>query len=164
MEIHYDNPEQLSNVTFETGITIYHTSELREQEAAMLLVGHQIFPSHIIPPKSEHYTTVGHCNPNCTRERLPQTGIQAFNVLLHSHLAGKRKFIYKSCFVNSYKLCCLFSTGRQIKLRQFRNGTELPWIANDDHYNFNFQQNRPLRNEITILPGDQLSTGKKSVY
>lgn len=29
MESHFDNPDQLSDVTFETGVRIYHTSDLR---------------------------------------------------------------------------------------------------------------------------------------
>lgn len=49
--------------------------------------------------------------------------------------------------------------GRKLRLRHFRNGTELPWLATDDNYDFDFQQNRPLLEEITILPGDQLTYG-----
>jgi len=29
MELHYDNPDLLQNVAFESGITVYHTPELR---------------------------------------------------------------------------------------------------------------------------------------
>jgi len=134
MEVHYDNPDRLTDVEFETGVTIYHTDNLREEEAALLIISHDIFMTHIIPPRSVNYTTVGHCSPECLTERIPETGIQLFNILLHSHLAG-----------------------RKLKLRHWRDGVELPWVANDDMYNFDFQQNRPIRNERTILPGDQLA-------
>ncbi len=53
-----------------------------------------------------------------------------------------------------------FISGKRMRLRQFRNGTELPWVSNDDHYNFNYQKNRPLREERKILPGDSLAFGK----
>jgi len=44
-------------------------------------------------------------------------------------------------------------------VRHFRNGTELPWLDYDEHYDFDFQQNKPLVNEIVVLPGDQLTYG-----
>jgi len=50
--------------------------------------------------------------------------------------------------------------GRQVKLRHFRNGTELPWMSYDDFYHFDYQQNRQLSNQIQVLPGDQISYGK----
>jgi len=46
-----------------------------------------------------------------------------------------------------------------MKLRHFRNGKELPWILNDPHYDFDFQQNAHLPKEVTVLPGDQLTIG-----
>jgi len=49
--------------------------------------------------------------------------------------------------------------GRKLKVRHFRNGTELPWLDNDEHYDFDFQQNKPLVNEVVVLPGDQLTYG-----
>ena len=93
-------------------------------------------------------------------QALPPEGIKIVSVLLHAHLAGRR-----------------------IKLRHFRNGTELPVIAevfysvwNSQHqqcgfclnscvsllqdkaYDFNYQQSRYLKKEITVLPGDDLLT------
>lgn len=49
-----------------------------------------------------------------------------------------------------------FHLGRKLKLQQFRDGKELPWFAYDDFYDFNYQQNRPLREEKKIMPGDSL--------
>ena len=51
-------------------------------------------------------------------------------------------------------------TGRKLKLRHFRDGQELPWVLNDDNHDFDFQQNRPLREELILLPGDELTYGK----
>jgi len=69
-------------------------------------------------------------------------------------------FVEISC-LGKYKSNLLI-TGRKLKLRHFRENVELPWIANDPDYDFNFQQSRPLRNHVLVLPGDQLSFGKAS--
>jgi hypothetical protein len=60
--------------------------------------------------------------------------------------------------------------GRKMKLRHFRGNTELPWIAVDNSYDFDYQQSRQLRVETKVLPGDQLtlecttdSTGKDGI-
>lgn len=46
-------------------------------------------------------------------------------------------------------------TGKRIRLRHFREGVELPKIAQDNFYDFNYQMPRTLKEEITILPGDE---------
>ncbi|ODN05520.1 DBH-like monooxygenase protein 1, partial [Orchesella cincta] len=48
--------------------------------------------------------------------------------------------------------------GRAIQLVHIRDNKELPWILNENNYNFNYQQNRILRNETLILPGDTIIT------
>jgi len=60
----------------------------RPIEAGLLLVDHRIWPTHLIPPRAVDYVTVGHCSPVCTQNSLPPSGINIFNVFLHSHLAG----------------------------------------------------------------------------
>ena len=39
-----------------------------------------------------------------------------------------------------------------------RNGIELPYIAKDDFYDFNYQRGVALKPEITIRIGDELQT------
>ncbi|CAG7722116.1 unnamed protein product, partial [Allacma fusca] len=131
LEVHYDNPKSLN---YETGIIAYTTTETREHDAGILRVGHITSASLMIPPSTLNYVISGHCSGICTKNRLPNDGINVFNVFLHSHLAG-----------------------RQMKLRQFRNGTELPWLAYDSKYDFNFQQNRLLPEYRKILKGDHLT-------
>jgi hypothetical protein len=53
------------------------------------------------------------------------------------------------------------SIGRKLKLRLFRNGTELPWLDYDDHYDFDYQQNKPLVEEKVLFPADHLIYGNK---
>ena len=58
-----------------------------------------------------------------------EDGIKIYGVALHSHLLG----------VN-------------IKLRHFRNGKELPPIAKDEHFDFNYQYMKILKNPVTVKP------------
>jgi hypothetical protein len=133
-EIHYDNPEGLSGVRFTTAVEMFNTPIPRANEAAILFAATQISISHLIPPKAEEYVTAAHCGAQCTSEKLDVAGIKVFNVMMHSHLLG-----------------------RKMKLRHFRGTTELPWILVDDNYDFDYQQNRPLREEIKVMPGDHLT-------
>ena len=45
-----------------------------------------------------------------------------------------------------------------MRIRQFRNGKELPIVMEDNHYDFNFQSSRQPRtqNGGRVLPGDEL--------
>jgi hypothetical protein len=133
-EVHLNNPEKLGDVTFETGVTIYDTTVLREKEAGMMSIGHATGTSLILPPNSKGWKVVGHCSADCTGSSLEQDGINIFNINLHAHLAG-----------------------RKMRVRHFRQGTELPWISNDISYDADFQENRPLVENINVKPGDHIS-------
>lgn len=65
---------------------------------------------------------------------FPKDGIKISAVLLHSHNAG-------------------FG----VRLRHFRGQKELPWILWDDNYDNYVQPTRALREEVRVLPGDQLT-------
>lgn len=133
LEVHFDNPNNLVNVSFESGLEIFYTPNLREYDAGTLTSGHATSWSITIPPNSEGHVIVGHCSPSCS-SNIPAPGINVFNVMLHSHLAG-----------------------RKLKLRHYRDGNELPWLAADENYNFDYQQIRFLPEEVKIMPGDQLT-------
>jgi len=132
MEIHYDNPEKRNDATFNTGVTMYYTDALRPIRAGQLTIGHDVNPALLVPPNESNFIVSGHCSPGCTN-KFPEGGITVFNAMLHSHLSG-----------------------RKLKVRHFRNGEELEWLDFDDHYDFNYQQNKPLTREVKVLPGDQL--------
>ncbi|CAG0897730.1 unnamed protein product [Darwinula stevensoni] len=87
----------------------------------------------IIPSGQKQFFLAGHCSSLCTSTVFPPEGIHVFSGLLHSHLIG-----------------------RKMRVRVFRNGEELPWLLNDDNYDFNYQQVRVFREHITLYPGDQL--------
>jgi hypothetical protein len=50
-----------------------------------------------------------------------------------------------------------------MRLRQFRDGVELPWIANDETYDADYQENRPMSDPMQLLPGDHVSLGMSVV-
>jgi len=108
----------------------------RTHEAGQLIVMHDIGVTMTVPPNTPEFVVTAHCSSGCTSRELGTDGISVFNVLLHSHLSG-----------------------RKLKLRHFRDGVELPWIDYDDHYDFDYQQNKNLGEIVQVLPGDHLTYG-----
>ncbi|XP_054267311.1 MOXD1 homolog 1-like [Macrosteles quadrilineatus] len=133
LEIHYDNPT-LKKVVDSSGLRVFYTDKLRANDGAILVTGIIISPLQVIPPYQTNYKTAGYCDFHCTHSTLPSE-INVVSALLHSHRAG-----------------------REIKLRHVRNGVELPPIAQDKTYDFNYQQSRVLLEEKQILPGDEIIT------
>ncbi|KAF2880698.1 hypothetical protein ILUMI_25476, partial [Ignelater luminosus] len=134
LEVHFDNPS-MKRVVDTSGLRLHYTHKLRSNEGGFLVAGVTISPLHLVPPQQPEYKSGGYCSMDCTREVLPRDGINVVSVLLHSHLAG-----------------------RKLKLRHIRGDRELAPIAQDDHYDFNYQQARSLWQEVKILPGDGLIT------
>ncbi|CAG0896502.1 unnamed protein product [Darwinula stevensoni] len=121
----------------DSGLTVYYTDVLRPLEMATLGVGSSLHPASsnrvYWGPSVSVFMNVGLCNPKCTEIAFPPEGIHIFSGFLHSHLLGKR-----------------------MRVRVFRKGEELPWLQNDDNYDFDYQQVRVFREHITLYPGDQL--------
>ncbi|CAL8146114.1 unnamed protein product [Orchesella dallaii] len=133
-ETHFDNPEVRDDLELETGVDFHYTPNLRENDGGILLVGAGVFATWAMPPETTEFDVAGHCNPRCTTTMFPPEGVQVLGARLHAHLSSRR-----------------------IRIKHFRNGAELPWIQNDDNYDFNFQQWRLLYNPVTLLPGDQIT-------
>ncbi|XP_060522348.1 MOXD1 homolog 1 [Cylas formicarius] len=134
LEVHFDNPS-MKTATDTSGIRLHYTNRLRENEGGILITGVAPSTLHFIPPFQKEYKTAGYCSIGCTKEVFPKDGINVVSVMLHSHLAG-----------------------RKLKLRHLRAGKELPPLAQDEHYDFNYQQSRALSQDTNILPGDGLIT------
>ncbi|CAL8146111.1 unnamed protein product [Orchesella dallaii] len=133
-ETHYDNPEVRDDLYLETGVDFAYSSRLKENEGGIMLIGHGPFGQWVMPPMTSEFDLAGNCNPTCTTRMFPPEGVEILVARLHAHLSSRR-----------------------IRIKHFRNGIELPWILNDDNYDFNFQQWRPLYNPVRILPGDQIT-------
>ncbi|KAI4499302.1 hypothetical protein M0802_005562 [Mischocyttarus mexicanus] len=132
LEVHYNNPH-LKKVIDSSGVRIHLTPKLRNHEAGILVAGVAVSPLHFIPPRQKEYATAGYCTPHCTNTMFPEDGVNVISVVLHSHLAGRR-----------------------VSLKHIRKGKELSRIAEDNHFDFDYQQSHTLKKEVKILPGDEL--------
>ena len=48
-----------------SGLRLYYTPKLRKYDGGVLRVGHDVVPSHMIPP-GRPWTITGHCTSGCT--------------------------------------------------------------------------------------------------
>ncbi|XP_039914071.1 DBH-like monooxygenase protein 1 [Hirundo rustica] len=138
MEVHYDNPSFTEGLIDNSGLRLIYTPVLRKYDAGVIEAGLWVSLFHNIPPGMPEFVSEGHCTLECLEEALGAerpAGIQVFAVLLHAHLAG-----------------------RAIRMRHFHNGEEQKLLAYDDEFDFNFQEFQYLKEERTILPGDNLVT------
>ncbi|XP_001506243.3 DBH-like monooxygenase protein 1 [Ornithorhynchus anatinus] len=138
LEIHYDNPTNQEGLIDNSGLRLFYTTDLRKYDAGVIEAGLWVSLFHSIPPGMPEFRSEGHCTLECLEEALEAEkpgGIHVFAVLLHAHLAGKG-----------------------IRMRHFRKGEELRLLAYDDDFDFNFQEFQYLKEERTILPGDNLIT------
>ncbi|XP_043238916.1 DBH-like monooxygenase protein 1 homolog [Amphibalanus amphitrite] len=133
LETHYDLQDR-TGVVDSSGLEFTLTPQPRREDAAMLIVGHDVSQLQLIPPGQRTLPVAGHCSDECLQLALPDSGVTVFAALPHTHLLG-----------------------RQIRLRHFQGNTEvLPSIVRDDNYDFNYQQLRhvPPRR---VARGDQLT-------
>ncbi|ODN02528.1 DBH-like monooxygenase protein 1 [Orchesella cincta] len=124
----------MTELVVENGMDFEYTSQLRQDEGSLIFVGSGLVGIFAIPPQSPSFDIVGHCSGRCTSEMIPLTGAEVQAVALHTHV-----------------------TGRRMRLKQIRGNTELPWIENDDNYEFAYQPLRLINDPPTIRPGDQLT-------
>ncbi|XP_031557426.1 DBH-like monooxygenase protein 1 [Actinia tenebrosa] len=138
MEIHYDNPKNVEGRLDNSGVTLYYTSDVRTYDAGTFNVGDEATSWMVIPPNQENWTTTGYCRKECTQKvlessPLPEKGIKIISSYLHTHVAG-----------------------RAIWTQHIRDGVQLPDIARDNNYDFNFQEMQIHPKEIHFQPGDEI--------
>ena len=86
LEIHYDNPDELSgqqpqlatimyivshtfhlsDIIDSSGFRLYYTDKPKEHDAGVLLIGQIVVPHLIIPPRVDKFTVKGFCFAKCT--------------------------------------------------------------------------------------------------
>ncbi|XP_043495838.1 MOXD1 homolog 2 isoform X1 [Polistes fuscatus] len=137
LETQYINPQQLVNDNLEvsdsSGLRLYYTDQLRPHDAGILSIGIDPNWRHIIPPGQPEVVSEGHCITECTEQTIPNSGINMFAVIMHTH-----------------------QLGRKIRFRQIRAGEELPPIASDTNYDPTYQEYRKLQRPVKVYPGDHL--------
>ncbi|XP_078655821.1 DBH-like monooxygenase protein 1 homolog isoform X2 [Branchiostoma floridae x Branchiostoma belcheri] len=140
LEMHYDNPELRNDYYDSSGVRIYYTTDLRRHDVGVLETGleNDGGPHMMVPPGAASFTSRFYCYPDCLKQKMAARSVDSITVIggiLHSHLAGVA-----------------------IRARHFRRGVELPPIAEDETYDFNFQQTRYLHHPVEIRKGDYIVT------
>ncbi|XP_078682281.1 DBH-like monooxygenase protein 1 isoform X2 [Branchiostoma floridae x Branchiostoma belcheri] len=137
METHYNNPQHKKGIKDSSGLRLLYTSNLREHDLGFMQLGMETIGwTQIIPPGSQAFISVGTCYPDCLEKAMEEASIDKINVIgvhFHAHLAA-----------------------RKMRIRHVRNAVELPWLGNDENFDFNFQQTVRLQEEREILKGDYL--------
>lgn len=129
LETHYTNPQMDSFISDSSGLRLLYTDRLRGHDAGILSVGIDPNWRHIIPPGQPEVVSEGHCIAECTGQKIPNSGINIFAVIMHTHQLGRR-----------------------VRLRQIRGGEELPPIAADTNYDPNYQEYRKLQRPVKVYP------------
>ncbi|KAF6023515.1 moxd1 [Bugula neritina] len=132
LETHYDNPQLLDTWVDSSGLRVTYTSSLRKQDAGTIQVG--TVDGLIVPPNPENFEYFSICHASCTEQWIPDDGVTVFGYLLHTHLLGAK-----------IKLDWYSKDGRQSEV-----------LAEDNSYDFNYQENRLLPVPKKLVPGDSL--------
>ncbi|CAH8874731.1 unnamed protein product [Trichobilharzia szidati] len=136
IEIHYNNPGNLSGIIDNSGFRLYITSNRRPYDVGVMELGLVYSPNSFIPPRQSQFTLIGYCDTQCTDVSLPKpNGIFVFASQLHTH-----------------------ATGIKVVTHHLRNGTRLPDLNRDNYYSPHFQEIRQLYEQVQIKPGDSLIT------
>ena len=129
LETHYMNPQMDAFISDSSGLRLHYTDKLRTHDAGILSVGIDPNWRHIIPPGQPEVVSEGHCISDCTGHTIPNSGINIFAVIMHTH-----------------------QLGRKVRLRQIRSGEELPPIASDTNYDPSYQEYRKLQKPVRVYP------------
>ena len=66
-----------------SGIRLYYTNKPRQEDAAVLTLGHSVIGHMIIPPRVQRYAVHGFCSSNCTDEVSVMYVIMTGYIYLH---------------------------------------------------------------------------------
>lgn len=67
LEVHFDNPS-MKRAIDNSGLRLFYTNQLRENDGGFLVTGVTISPLHFIPPQQPEYKSGGYCSMDCTKE------------------------------------------------------------------------------------------------
>ena len=129
VQFHFENFDLAPGVSGGFAMRYYVQREAPQHELGHLAVNVP-FNGINIPAESKA-TANGECPSVCTKNMLPEDGIDIVRIVLHAH-----------------------EKATKIILRHIRNGMELPVLAEDHHYDFN--QPALISSRRRLLPGDRL--------
>lgn len=133
LEVHFNNPYRKNGIIDQSGIRIYYTPALRDQEAGIMEVGLEYNPKNSIPPRRDAFRLSGYCTSECTEASLPPDGITVFASQLHTHL-----------------------TGVEVFTRILKKNGNIVTLNIDRHYSPHFQEIRLLPEPVRIERGDMI--------
>jgi len=132
LQIHYDNPNKLSNITDSSGVDIIYTSIPQSKPAGFMALGVKT-KNIYIPEGKSNYELIGHCKQDQTK-KLPYD-IYTVAYALHMHRVGQK-----------------------IWTTQYRDGKELTELGRNNFYDFNLQSFIKFDQPMLISKGDELTT------
>ncbi|ORY33879.1 PHM/PNGase F [Rhizoclosmatium globosum] len=133
LQIHYNNPNALSNIIDSSGMRLFYTTQLRPNDMGVLILGDTNF--NISGNDPSYYSTQWNVCPTACTKQFP-TNLTIINNFFHMHMLGQN------------------STTRQI-----RDGKEIVPLGAVHYYDFNFQGGlAPFQKGAVISPGDTLLT------
>ncbi|CAF3360809.1 unnamed protein product [Rotaria socialis] len=135
VQMHYDNPNLLSNRTDSSGIRFYLGNKLRQYDLGYLTFGTDSSAVALaIPPKAERFVVDGYCTANAT-QNFPEEGITVISTFPHTHLQG-----------------------RTVWTKIIRNNTAVDYLFNAEAYDFNYQYENRLPDRVKLYRGDEFAT------
>ncbi|CAF3197010.1 unnamed protein product [Rotaria socialis] len=135
IQMHYENPRQLSNRRDSSGIRFYLSKQLRQHDLGYLTFGTiSNFLGLAIPPLVEQFVVDSYCPAKVTHN-FPQSGITVLSAMPHTHLQG-----------------------RSMWTKLIRNKTAVQYLFNAESYDFNYQYVNRLAKPIKLYPGDEFAT------
>ncbi|XP_078511752.1 putative DBH-like monooxygenase protein 2 [Lissotriton helveticus] len=137
LEIHYNNVKLQSGRKDSSGIRLYYTPVLREHDIGVLSTGLIGRAFSFIPPGAESFNLYSLCKTDLFNKVTGEVNpdMQVFAYLLHTHLVG-----------------------RAVQVVQYRNGTQIGFLARDMSYDFSLQETRYMPKIMPIKMGDELQT------
>ncbi|OQV22803.1 DBH-like monooxygenase protein 1-like protein [Hypsibius exemplaris] len=134
LQIHYNNPER-KIFTDDSGMRFLLTDKVRKYDSGTLMAGVLSLDfTMTIPPGLDTFHIQGQCSDKCTSRLLPPDGINIYSAAVHMH-----------------------NRGLSGVARHFRGDQEiLPPLASELHWDFNFQQSKPVEPFRKFLPGDRI--------
>ncbi|KAF4109774.1 DBH-like monooxygenase protein 2 homolog isoform X1 [Onychostoma macrolepis] len=134
LEVHYNNPNKSAGRVDSSGLRFYHTSELRQHDAAVLMTGLAVGPGYAIPPVAKSFLTYGMCDTaNIPKVLEKPNDLQVFSAMMHTHLAG-----------------------RKVRVGHFRGGEQIDILVADENYDFEYQEVTNFGKTKTMKLDDKL--------
>ncbi|XP_071155442.1 tyramine beta-hydroxylase-like isoform X1 [Mytilus edulis] len=131
LEFHWNNPQLVSNWKDSSGVTLYYTPKLRDNDAGIMMTGQEDLE---IPPGQQSYTVVGKCHSECSR-KLIQAPINIFWATNHMHYLG-----------------------HEMNIKVYRDGVYYTELTNDVIYNYDSPVEKKYSTAVQVLPGDEIVT------